>query len=83
MLTLLSTEPGATIRPMGHTGIAAAFAVLGLFIGVPLGFIDTPSVTGWRRGVAIFGVVLSLTPFPLSALTLRLVANVTGFTLAE
>ena len=70
MLTLISTESGAAIRPMGHTMIAIMFAALGVLIGVPCCLIGACGVEGRRRATGFLGIVLNLTPFPLSVMTL-------------
>jgi len=83
MLTLLSIESGAAIRPMGHAAVVGMFAALGLFVGAPLFLGGTFLVAGWRRGIAILGILLNLAPLPFGSLTLHLVAQWVGFTLQE
>lgn len=82
-LTLLDLPPGSAIRPMGLATLNAVIAELAFAVGVPLCCVGAFCVSGWRRGVALAGVVLSLTPFPLGSLTLHAMAWLVPFTLED
>ncbi len=70
---------GAHIRPMGWAVQVACLAGFALVIGVPAALV---ALFKPPRKLALIGLVLSLLPYPLSVVLVRIAAAVCGFTLS-
>ena len=70
---------GAHIRPMGWTLQITCLAGFALVVGVPTALY---ALFKPPRKLALIGLVLSLLPYPLSIVLVRIASAVCGFTLS-
>ncbi len=70
---------GAHLRPMGWAVLIAGLAGVAALVGVPTALY---ALRQPPRKLAVVGLVLSLLPYPLSAVLVRIAAAVCGFTLS-
>ena len=70
---------GAHIRPMGWAVLIACLAGVALIIGVPTALY---ALRRPPRKLAVIGLILSLLPYPVSVVLVRIASAVCGFTLS-
>jgi hypothetical protein len=82
-LDLLLVAPGTHVRPMAEACYALMFAAVGLLFGLPISVAGAFLGRGRKRWLSILGVLLNLAIFPVSAISLRIIAWVAGVALED
>lgn len=81
-LPILRIKTGSTVRPMMEGAISMLFVAFGLVVVLPVCVLAMRRHKLHRLSAGI-GLVFALLPFPLSSITLQLIASMRGITILE
>lgn len=80
ILPFLTLPRGAETRPMMWSALVSLVSLVTFIIGLPAALISSKTC---RPSVSLTGAILSLTPYPLTLILIRIIQAVVGFEISS